>query len=49
MHVLILALAIAAPDQRAPGMELARLEGRWFSEAGTELLIQAGTIRVQTR
>jgi hypothetical protein len=46
LHVLILSLAIAAPDARPPVMELARLDGRWFSDAGTELVIQAGTIRV---
>jgi hypothetical protein len=46
MVTLLLALAIAAPDARPAVVELARLEGRWLSEAGTELVIQAGTIRV---
>jgi len=46
MVALLLSLAIAAPDARRAVMEFARLEGRWFSEGGTELLIQAGTIRV---
>jgi hypothetical protein len=46
MHVLILALAIAAPDARPAVVDLAPLEGRWFSEGGTELVIRVGSIKV---
>jgi hypothetical protein len=46
MVALILSLAIAAPDARPAVMELARLEGRWFSEGKVELVISGDTIKV---
>ena len=46
MVTLLLALAIAAPDARPAVVELAVLEGRWRSEAGTELVIKGGSVLV---